>query len=564
MKQSIKPRQLRTPKLNFLEWNPQLFREVKGKFKPRNIIVTVSVSLVTQIAFLIYFLGKLPEPLSTGSQYSRYCFGTDSYLSESLCQTDLLDNWLINWQLLWFDLFVLLSLVAIFALLIIGTYMLVADIVKEESSGTLNFIRLTPQSATSILTGKLVGVPSLLYLGILLAFPLHLYAGLGARLSLNLVLGFDAAIVAACAFFYSAALLWSLVNTGLSGFKPWLFGGVVTFFVCTANQAAMSNYSTVFNNSLDWFNLFYPGRILTYLSDATYLPSIYLSYSNAEDFRELLFYGHSLWTTPSLGIGLTILNLGLWTYWIWEALKRRFHNPEYTLLSKTQSYWITGWFVAICLGFTLQSTETHQIMSNLSLLQFFLLVFFLGLIAALSPHRQTLQDWARYRHQLERKGIWQELIFGDRSPATVAIAINLLMVTAYILPSVLLFPVEENTATTVWGLIIGANIILFYSLVAQLVLTIASQKRAIWAAATVLALIVVPVVSFGLIGFHPELFPQGWLFSFLPLLGTKTATLSMVLSSILVQWLAIALAGFQMTKVIRQAGASETKLLLGK
>ena len=95
-------------------------------------------------------------------------------------------------------------------------------------------------------------------------------------------------------------------------------------------------------------------------------------------------------------------------------------------------------------------------------------------------------------------------------------------------------------------------------------LTIASQKRAIWAAATVLALIVVPVVSFGLIGFHPELFPQGWLFSFLPVLGTKTATLSMVLSSILVQWLAIALAGFQMTKVIRQAGASETKLLLGK
>lgn len=176
-----------------------------------------------------------------------------------------------------------------------------------------------------------------------------------------------------------------------------------------------------------------------------------------------------------------------------------------------------------------------------------------------------MHDWARYRHQLNRRGnLWQELALGDRSPATMAIAINLSIATAYILPSLWLFPFEENAASVFWSLLLGANLILLYSLVAQLMLTIKSQKRAIWAAATVFALIVVPPISFKLGGFYPTVVPQAWLFSFLPIVGAQTATLSTVLSSILVQWLAIALASFQMTKVLRRVGASETKLLFGK
>ncbi|MGV2826521.1 hypothetical protein [Myxosarcina sp. GI1(2024)] len=566
MKPSLKTWQLRAPKLNFLEWNAQLFREIKGKFKPRNIIFVVSASLITQALFLFYFLGKLPEPLEIGSQYSRYCFGKDFHRYKFLCQTDLLDNWMINWQLLWFDLFVLLSLVGIFALLIIGTYTIVADVVKEEERGTLNFIRLSPQSATSVLTGKILGVPSLLYLGIILAFPLHLFAGLGARLPLGKILAFDLVIVAACGFFYSVALLVSLVDTGLPSLKPWLVSGMVTFFLSVTNAATMREYTTVNNNLFDWLNLFYPGRVLPYLADATYLPSDRLPYSNVGELAELLFYGHSLWTTASLGIGLTILNYALWTYWLWEALKRRFHDPQRTLLSKSQSYWLTGCFAFVALGFTLQSTRASHLMHNLGILQVFLLIFFLGLIAALSPHRQTLHDWARYRHHCERNGkvLWKELLFGDRSPANVAIAINLLIATAYILPSVFLFPFENKTFTAVWGLILSINIILFYSLVAQLVLNIKSQKRAIWSSVSILALIILPPVIFGLGDINPQYFPQAWLFSFLPSIGTEYATLSTVLTSILVQWLAIALAGFYMTKTLRQAGASETKLLFDK
>jgi hypothetical protein len=36
---------------------------------------------------------------------------------------------------------------------------------------------------------------------------------------------------------------------------------------------------------------------------------------------------------------------------------------------------------------------------NFQMLLVFNLLLFLCLIAALSPHRQAMQDWARYRHQ---------------------------------------------------------------------------------------------------------------------------------------------------------------------
>ncbi|RQH23304.1 hypothetical protein D5R40_27115 [Okeania hirsuta] len=53
-------------------------------------------------------------------------------------------------------------------ILIGGVYMLVADLAKEKRLGTLNFIRLSPQSIQKILLGKLLGVPILIYLALVL------------------------------------------------------------------------------------------------------------------------------------------------------------------------------------------------------------------------------------------------------------------------------------------------------------------------------------------------------------------------------------------------------------
>lgn len=138
-------------------WNPQLIRELKGRFKPRNLAIALTLSLVGQ--FLI-------------------------------AMTCLISSVDINWSLSWSDLFVRLSWFSTLALLGVGTYLLINDLAQEERRGTLNFLRLSPQSTQSILLGKLLGVPSLLYLGIILVVPLHLWSGLAAQIPLGLILSF--------------------------------------------------------------------------------------------------------------------------------------------------------------------------------------------------------------------------------------------------------------------------------------------------------------------------------------------------------------------------------------
>ncbi|MFP3422241.1 hypothetical protein R0K19_23005, partial [Bacillus sp. SIMBA_161] len=74
---------------------------------------------------------------------------------------------------------------------------------------------------------------------------------------------------------------------------------------------------------------------------------------------------------------------------------------------------------------------------------------FLLLIVALSPHRQTLQDWARYRHQKNSKAgrnLFVDLIQGEQSPATGAIALNLLLNCLIIAPAILFYPLGNERA----------------------------------------------------------------------------------------------------------------------
>ncbi|MGK7877834.1 MAG: hypothetical protein AB4426_32375 [Xenococcaceae cyanobacterium] len=554
------------------EWNPQLFRELKGRLKPRNIAIASAISAIGQILLYLYYKSLLPFRQS----YNRYCVGSpppdwDGYsnpntyadIPNNYCVKDLLGNWMILKQLWWLDLFICMSIIGIFALLVVGTYMLIADLSREERHGTLNFIRLSPQSAKSILIGKMLGVPILLYLVGLLALPLHLGAGLAAHIPLSLILSFYGVLIASCAFFYSNALVYGLVSAGLGGFQAWLGSGAVLFFLFLMTGVTMQG-DLVSQSPFDWLTLFYPGTVLSYLVHATFLPSRTVNYLNVEDLTGLLWYGQPLWSKAWSGIGFVLLNYGLWTYWVGRGLKRRFHNPIATLLSKQQSYWISGSFVAIILGFTLQITGSYQLFDNFIILQSFLLMLFLCLIAALSPHRQALQDWARYRHQTsnERNPLWKDLIWGEKSPSTLAIALNLLIVTGYILPSMVIFSLKSSTIPVLLGLLLSANIILIYAAIAQLMLLMKTRKRLIWAAATVGALMILPIVCFGFFGIGPEDTPWMWFFSFLPMAATKYAMTKTVFMSLLSQWLAIALVGFKMTRQLRKAGESETKALL--
>jgi hypothetical protein len=319
--------------------------------------------------------------------------------------------------------------------------------------------------------------------------------------------------------------------------------------------------------------MFHPGIVLTYLIDASHLRFGTINFLSTDNLAELSFYGQALWTKTAVGIGLIVLNFSLWTYWCWAVLKRRFHNPEKTILSKVHSYWLTAWFALISLGFTLQteasdltgdlSDDTYLISNNFIFLQVCLSLFGLGLIFALSPHRQTLYDWARYRHQSQGNSLWKELVLGENSPSTIAMAINLAIAITFISPSIFLL-LPQSHQYVFWGLILSATNILLYAVIAQFLLTIKTRKRAVWSIVTVASMIILPPVCLGIAQLTIQTIPQVWLLSFVPLAATKYVSFGGIALAILGQWLAISVISLQMTRKLKQAGASSTKILMSR
>jgi hypothetical protein len=144
-------------------WNPQLFREIKGRLKMGNIAIASALSLCGQLLLLMYYSAQIGIPSTNGGGiYSSRRFCLNTIWMQQNCVRDALGNFAINWPQWWLEIFLWLSIFSVLALLVAGTYMLVSDLDKEERRGTLNFIRLSPQSAKTIFLGKILGVPILL------------------------------------------------------------------------------------------------------------------------------------------------------------------------------------------------------------------------------------------------------------------------------------------------------------------------------------------------------------------------------------------------------------------
>jgi hypothetical protein len=569
------------------ESNPQLFRELKGRLKPRNLAIATAISLVVQLAIYIWFRSDLTlavkkSRIPSYDAFHRYCVGNTPadlkgyapypYGNNNYCTQDLLGNWMLDWQLWWLDIFTCLSVIGIVILLTAGVYLLIADLSREERRGTLNFIRLSPQSAKSILVGKILGIPILVYLIVGLGLPLHLIAGLSARIPLGLILAFYGVVAASCAFFYSFALLFGLVTTGLGGFQPWLASGVVLSFLFVFTAITMSG-APIIRSPFDAMTLLYPGTVLTYLIHATYLPPAKIgyfalnssdSYSYYQGLVTLRWYGQSLWENVGTCVGFMLLQFGWWTYWIWQGLKRRFHDPLATYWTKGQSYLISGGFIAILLGFSLQTTESQKLLDSFFALQAFVMLFFLILIAGMSPQRQTLQDWSRYRHQMsrERRNLLKELIWGEKSPATVAIAINATIAIAFILPSIWLFSSGGSGFRILTGTLLNLSMILLYAASAQLFFMMKSQKRVAWASVSITTLIFLPlaIVACFASNYPATVAPVG-LFSLVAFWSLDHVSMTTICLSLLAQWVAIALVNIRLTKVLQKAGESKSKAL---
>ncbi|BAY07560.1 hypothetical protein [Calothrix sp. NIES-2098] len=554
------------------EWNPQLFRELKGRLKSRNLLLSVAISSLGQFLLFMYFQTQLPTKFDLLYNNShKYCTGRQLYNVQE-CLGDEFGNVIINWQAWSLDLFTWLSIIGCFTLLVAGTYLIISDLTAEERRETLNFIRLSPQSPQTILSGKMLGVPILLYIGILLALPLHLWSALAGQIPLYEIFSFYTLVLAACFLYYSAALLFGLVGSWLGGFQAWLGSGVVLCFLIVTMRTTLAEITDSY--PLVFARLVNPCYLIPNTAISSTFTAASSRFSNFRWFA--LPLGDNLFTT----LGFTVLIYGLGTYFIWQSLKRCFRDPNSTMLSKRQSYLLTACFAFFTLGcanwqrLVFESEPgSYMLAENFVCLLFLDFWLFLYLIAALNPHRQALQDWARYRRTSRSKGLAdnnlvQDLIWSEKSPGLLAIAINAAIAIIAISTLILLsqYPIE-NKINALFALVLSGSLAMLYAAIAQLLLFSKNQHRIFWSAATVGAAIVVPGIVVAIFASSSRSNNFLWLFSIVgPIFaispdGKSLSPLTAFLP-ILSYWSFMTFLVFQLRRKLIKAGESATKAIL--
>jgi hypothetical protein len=348
------------------DWNPQLFRELKGRLSGNTLIFTLIGSVAIQLGFgLLVVDGKFQVGFE-----------------------------ILNW---------LLPIV----LMMGAIYTLVSDISKEEKAGTLNFIRLSPQSARDIFIGKILGVPILVYLTVLLWLPQHLVLAIASGANLGLMLAWYSTIGITTYFCLSIATLYAIAGgrfaivLSLVLLQP--IGAIVSLYNYYLNSAiGNATWLTAAVNPIQWF---------------------YLPIAN----NIWLFYGF---------INLAFLSI---CHWIWVMLDRYYINPKSTSFTKQQSYWLTLtaqiWLFGLALPMLTHYSDNtpDAVFSELMIFSGvgnFLIFISIPLII---PSKQAMQDWSRYKrsHVTSTQKHWwkrdivQDLLWHDRSPSVVAMAVNL-------------------------------------------------------------------------------------------------------------------------------------------
>ncbi|VXD11495.1 conserved membrane hypothetical protein [Planktothrix serta PCC 8927] len=575
----------------FKQWNPQLVRELKGRFRVRNLLMAIGISILSQVILFFSTFDKFPgmkkitiasgycptknqlyhnydqqywktqdqlHALATGENRSvlEQNLKEINKLRNTLCPTDLIDfnRWFLDY---WTNIFIWISVLAVFSLIVLGTYMLINDLATEERRGTLNFIRLSPQSAQTILIGKLLGVPSLLYLGVLLTIPYQLWAGISANISILEIFSFYGLTVGSCAFFYSIALLVGVTTSSwLHGLQSWVGSSIIFTFLLIANNKPISN------DGWNWLNMFSPTCLLRYLINRTGNSDLNSPFGH-DNINQLQWFGLTLGENGVSLLGLALLNYGFLTYWIWQALKRNYNQPNLPALSKKQSYLLTIGFTLLNLGFTLSQFEL--VSSHYATIFIGNILLILGLILSLSPQRQTLQDWVRYRQ--ERKQYWwidlgNDLVWGEKSPAIVAILINLLIASTIWVTTILLIAKPSIKVEMLLAVSLHLSFMLLCASIAQLIMMMKTPKRTLWATVMVSALLVLPPFFIAILFNSKPGFEGAYVWSILSFVSLPSATTSSILISLMGQGLIIILCNLQLTRLLKKAGESELKALV--
>jgi hypothetical protein len=482
-------------------WNPQLLREIRGRLKLRNIIVAIGLSLLFQMLLLLYYSQRIPNQ--------------DCYIQVRGfgCAA--------SWQDWWLEQFRFVTWTEPFILFLTGVYGLVADLSLEDYKGTLNFIRISPRSSISILMGKIMGVPLLAYIGLGLVIPYHLVTAIGANVPIAFLFSFYILLIGTAFLLFSAALLLALLSGWQAKFGAQVSAGALVFSFLTfvwISPAFM--WWNIFTSWSSFSRVLVGSRITPIQLEWWYLPIT-----------------SNIWTSHIFTIG----NLAVFSFASWCILQRRFHNPTATLVSKGQSYIAIAYLEILILGFCMQSSFTRNAFTNYSEFQLILLLLiyiancflFVVAIASLTPQRQALLDWVRFgalsttEDQPSGFGyILRDLIWSDKSPAPIAIGLNLLFSQIPILIWVNSWTDLEIRNKAIIVLASFAISVILFALITQLILFLKIRNPNAWVTGIISAIIFLPVLIMLSLSISPDRYAGLWLFFGFPWIVLSNVKLS--------------------------------------
>ncbi|MEL7315235.1 MAG: hypothetical protein AAFN08_09810, partial [Cyanobacteria bacterium J06559_3] len=175
-----------------------------------------------------------------------------------------------------------------------------------------------------------------------------------------------------------------------------------------------------------------------------------------------------------------------------HLLQRRFSSSRITLLQRIYSYPLTATFTAIVLLLTMPDTQVYD--ADAAVIACLGVLYCVALAIALTPNRQTLQDWTRFRHtqmsKSQQSPLWKELLISDNSSPAIAISLNVFLAAGLFTGWFLLcHPDVLNTRLAILNL--GGVVLLFIGsvicsvLTSQILLLLRHRKNWFWFCVTV-------------------------------------------------------------------------------
>lgn len=416
--------------------NPQFLRECRGHLKSRSIIAALGTSVLMQVLLYLSIFEGQPWANTAEKWFS-------------------ISN-VFTWGLPYF-------------LFTVGGYYLVNDLVQEEKRGTLNFIRLSPRPARSILLGKLLGVPILPYLVVLSVIPLHGWSLLKAKIPITFFFSYYSLLIITAFLCFSLALIVGITHQLRPKQSPVaiIFAGLGLFLFAPIFMS--------WNIGTSWF----------------YVQNVSDLFRGGNNFSPASWLYVSLIDNSLWAYGFNLINLAIMIGLVWAMLERLFHQPRTTLISKRLSYLLTAYVTVLVCGFSVhgetQGLDLAELFVGLYVVIFGLVLLFL---LALTPHRQQIFDWLNY----PRTDI-SSLLWADKSPAVLAIGVNIVIAGLPVIPLLLLASLGGRPLAYV--LLIPPSIALswlIYAAITQLIFTTNVRTPALWATGTVILLIIVPLI----------------------------------------------------------------------